>query len=73
MKLRINAETMISLDFDISHEGNKLAGTIHMDGGEWFLNIGGRHEYLAGKRVEWPEALKRALVRLDAKLRCGGR
>ncbi len=62
MKLSINAETSIS--FEIEMDGKEVI--LRQDGGTWYL-VRGPHEWqnIAGPRVEWPEALKRALVELS--------
>jgi hypothetical protein len=43
---------------------------VRRDGGEWRISLeGGGWLWLAAARIEWPEAMKRAVVKVQAQLK----
>jgi uncharacterized protein with LGFP repeats len=68
MFLSIDADTSLSWDIEyITNAGRKTA-LLRMKDGAWYLTREPQagESWVAGVRVEWPEALKRALIVLTA-------
>jgi hypothetical protein len=71
MKLEIRSETSIQFEIDAFHEGGKVETILRLDGGEWQLLIGPQQgwRHIGGRRIDWPEALKRALTQIEDVLK----
>jgi hypothetical protein len=69
MFVEIRAETSLTWEIDYDDGSGKQAALLEQDGGAWYLTArpqsGQRN--IAGPRIEWPEALKRALIALAPK------
>lgn len=60
MRISIESDTLIS--FEISLDEKQAFLRLH--GGEWVLSVSGEVRFIAKGRVEWEEALKRALKKI---------
>ena len=56
--------------FDITADGQEFILDRDADGGEWHLSWekGGRRAWVASGKVEWPDALARAVRQVDKHL-----
>lgn len=66
MKVTVTSEGTIYFDIGVSHEGKSSTALVEMVGGTWMLTRTPQRGsiWLAGRRVNWPEAVKRGLVAL---------
>jgi hypothetical protein len=70
MFVEIRSETSLTWEIDYEDGGGKQSALLKMDGGSWYLFTNhpkNGYKNIAGPRIEWPEALKRALIALSPK------
>jgi hypothetical protein len=69
MKVVIHADD-VSRGFtvELEHEGRCVGADVSRDDGTWRIQGSGIERFLAPRRIEWPEAIRRALVALQEEM-----
>lgn len=69
MKLSVTSESVFAFHISFeSTDGQTVDTMLTQSGGEWRLSdpLPGKTPWIGGPRIDWPEALKRALVALSS-------
>lgn len=66
MRITIDSHTTLCFEIVVEHEDRKTTALLEMVGGEWHLTRTPQRgsKWVAGRRIDWPEAIKRALMDL---------
>lgn len=70
MKVEVYADD-VSAGFhvEIEHGGRCPGAIVHRDeNGTWLIQLHGISRFLAPRRIEWPEAIRRTLVALQEEM-----
>ncbi len=66
MRVSIDSITTICFELEVEHEDRKATALLQRDAGDWVLTRTPQKgtTWLASSRIDWPEAIKRALISL---------
>lgn len=62
MTIEITADTTLSIEIKLDGQ----EGFLRLDGGSWYLTLDSGTRWIGSPKISWPDALKRALVRMGA-------